>query len=71
VLISHLQYGEYKLEFKRQKLNEFFVLHKNQEWFKLKYHPVDSAQRAQLTCCSVKRRCEVFQVPVVPGILPK
>jgi hypothetical protein len=56
------QYGEYKLEFRRQKLNEFFVLHKNQEWFKLKYHPVDYAQRSHLLTKSIKRRCDVFQV---------
>lgn len=26
------KYGEYKLEFKRQQLNEFFVSHKDEEW---------------------------------------
>jgi len=26
------KYGEYKLEFKRQQLNEFFVTHKEEEW---------------------------------------
>ncbi|KAL9925735.1 serrate RNA effector molecule homolog isoform X3 [Glossina fuscipes] len=27
------KYSEYKLEFKRQQLNEFFVAHKDEEWF--------------------------------------
>jgi hypothetical protein len=27
------KYAEYKLEFKRQQLNEFFVSHKEEEWF--------------------------------------
>lgn len=27
------KYGEYKLEFKRQQLNEFFVAHKEEEWY--------------------------------------
>ena len=26
------KYSEYKLEFKRQQLNEFFVNHKDEEW---------------------------------------
>lgn len=63
------KYGEYKLEFKRQKLNEFFVLHKSQEWFKLKYHPVDAAKRSQLLNKSVQRRCDVFQELMQKGFL--
>lgn len=27
-----LKYNEYKLEFRRQQLNEFFVAHKEEEW---------------------------------------
>lgn len=27
------KYKEYKLEFKRQQLNEFFVAHKDEEWY--------------------------------------
>lgn len=27
------KYAEYKLEFKRQQLNEFFVTHKDEEWY--------------------------------------
>lgn len=26
------KYNEYKLEFRRQQLNEFFVAHKEEEW---------------------------------------
>ena len=26
------KYAEYKMEFKRQQLNEFFVSHKDEEW---------------------------------------
>merc|ERR1712240_387880 len=39
------KYAEYKLEFKRQQLNEFFVTHKEEEWFRQKYHPEDSVKR--------------------------
>lgn len=27
------KYAEYKLEFRRQQLNEFFVAHKEEEWY--------------------------------------
>lgn len=27
------RYNEYKLEFRRQQLNEFFVAHKDEEWW--------------------------------------
>lgn len=28
-----LKYNEYKLDFRRQQLNEFFVAHKDEEWY--------------------------------------
>merc|ERR1711981_1433480 len=52
--------GEYKLEFKRQQLNEFFVSHKDEEWFKLKYHPEDSAKRKEEQKTALNSRVEVF-----------
>lgn len=27
------KYNEYKLDFRRQQLNEFFVAHKDEEWY--------------------------------------
>nr|SVE91069.1 EOG090X04A7 [Daphnia sinensis] len=39
------KYAEYKLEFRRQQLNEFFTSHKDEEWFKLKYHPEENQKR--------------------------
>nr|CAG4641608.1 EOG090X04A7 [Eurycercus lamellatus] len=39
------KYAEYKLEFRRQQLNEFFTSHKDEEWFKLKYHPEENLKR--------------------------
>ena len=55
------KYGEYKLEFKRQQLNEFFVTHKEEEWFKQKYHPDDSVKRKDELRDFLKKRVEVFQ----------
>merc|ERR1711994_52145 len=54
------KYAEYKLEFKRQQLNEFFVSHKDEEWFKLKYHPEDSSKRKEDQKAALTSRVEVF-----------
>jgi hypothetical protein len=77
------KYAEYKLEFKRQQLNEFFVTHKEEEWFKQKYHPDDSTQRKEELkvsftvynyCCYnwiyrylLKRHC--FFIPAVVPVI--
>ena len=54
------KYGEYKLEFRRQQLNEFFVLHRGEEWFQEKYHPVHSKEREKRVNSGVRKRLEVF-----------
>lgn len=54
------KYNEYKLEFKRLQLNEFFVAHKEEEWFKMKYHPEDSVKRKEEQNNYLKKRLEVF-----------
>ncbi|BET00364.1 Serrate RNA effector molecule homolog [Nesidiocoris tenuis] len=54
------KYAEYKLEFRRQQLNEFFVAHKEEEWFKLKYHPEDSAKRKEELNNALKKRAQVY-----------
>merc|ERR1712088_884319 len=54
------KYAEYKLEFKRQQLNEFFVTHKDEEWFKLKYHPEDALKRKDECKAALEKRIDVF-----------
>ncbi|XP_061401625.1 serrate RNA effector molecule homolog [Musca vetustissima] len=63
------KYNEYKLEFKRQQLNEFFVAHKDEEWFKNKYHPVDSVKRKDEQLNFLKRRVEVFEELLQNGMI--
>lgn len=65
------KYNEYKLEFRRQQLNEFFVTHKEEEWFKLKYHPEDSAKRKEELMAALKRRVEVFMEFLETGRIEK
>merc|ERR1719193_2782660 len=55
------KYAEYKLEFKRQQLNEFFVTHKEEEWFKQKYHPEDCFKRKEELKSMLLKRVELFQ----------
>ncbi|KAL7306441.1 hypothetical protein TKK_0001857 [Trichogramma kaykai] len=53
-------YNEYKMEFKRLQLNEFFVAHKDEEWFKIKYHPEESVKRKEEQFAALMKRVEVF-----------
>ena len=55
------KYGEYKLEFQRQQLNEFFVHHKDFEWFRVKYHPTEVDTRQTEVKKMLQKRLEVFQ----------
>ncbi|XP_071440682.1 serrate RNA effector molecule homolog isoform X2 [Hetaerina americana] len=54
------KYNEYKMEFRRQQLNEFFVAHKEEEWFKIKYHPEDSVKRKDEQMGALKKRVGIF-----------
>ncbi|KAB7497435.1 Serrate RNA effector molecule-like protein [Armadillidium nasatum] len=54
------KYSDYKLEFKRQQLNEFFINHKEEEWFKAKYHPEEFIKRKEEQIENLKRRVSVF-----------
>jgi len=64
-----VKYGEYKMEFKRQKINEFFVCHKNEEWFRNKYHPDEANRRQQKTRKSVRQRLDIFNDLLEKGLL--
>ncbi|XP_055857841.1 serrate RNA effector molecule homolog [Episyrphus balteatus] len=65
------KYGEYKLDFKRQQLNEFFVTHKDEEWFKNKYHPTESIKRKLEQRSFLKRRAAVFYELLENGTVSK
>lgn len=58
------KYGEYKLEFQRQQLNEFFVSHKDDEWFKMKYQPAMKGQRSVEMKEMLQKRLNVFSTLV-------
>ncbi|KAM9836357.1 serrate RNA effector molecule homolog A-like [Aulostomus maculatus] len=54
------RYNQYKLDFRRQQLQDFFLQHKEQEWFRSKYHPDDIASRKAESLAALKTRLGVF-----------
>ena len=62
------KYGEYKMEFRRQQLNEFFSCHKESEWFRIRYHPEESKKRKELIVSGIMKRLEVFQYLMENGL---
>ncbi|CAH1777308.1 unnamed protein product [Owenia fusiformis] len=54
------KYNEYKLDFKCQQVNDFFLAHKDEEWFKAKYHPDECDVSNEESKAALNKRCEVF-----------
>lgn len=54
------RYNEYKIDFRRQQLQDFFMTHKQQEWFRCKYHPEDLQTRRAETQSALRTRLHVF-----------
>ncbi|XP_032218971.2 serrate RNA effector molecule homolog isoform X2 [Nematostella vectensis] len=54
------KYQAYKLDFKKTQLNDFFQQHKDEEWFRMRYHPREAAQRQKELQRSVRRRLNCF-----------
>ncbi|KAM4537266.1 serrate RNA effector molecule homolog [Odontesthes bonariensis] len=54
------RYNQYKLDFRRQQLQDFFLQHKEQEWFRSKYHPDDITARRAESLTALKTRLGVF-----------
>ncbi|XP_072029016.1 LOW QUALITY PROTEIN: serrate RNA effector molecule homolog [Amphiura filiformis] len=54
------KYNEYKMEYKKAQLSEFFLAHKDEEWFRFKYYPDEAEKRHQETLAAVHHRLVVF-----------
>ncbi|XP_074555090.1 serrate RNA effector molecule homolog isoform X2 [Halichoeres trimaculatus] len=54
------RYNQYKLDFRRQQLQDFFLQHKDQEWFRSKYHPDDIKAKKAESLSALKTRLGVF-----------
>uniref|UniRef100_A0A8D0L1B1 SERRATE/Ars2 N-terminal domain-containing protein n=2 Tax=Sphenodon punctatus TaxID=8508 RepID=A0A8D0L1B1_SPHPU len=54
------RYNDYKLEFRRQQMQDFFLAHKDEEWFRSKYHPDEAGKRKQEAHNALQNRLNVF-----------
>jgi len=54
-------YKVYKTEFKKKQMQEFFVAHKDEEWFREKYHPDAAIEREEQFKQAVQKRCEAWE----------
>ncbi|XP_077867371.1 serrate RNA effector molecule homolog [Saccoglossus kowalevskii] len=54
------KYNEYKIEFKRQQISDFFLAHKEEEWFRSKYHPEEFGKRKEESLKALKNRKDAF-----------
>ncbi|XP_017297635.1 serrate RNA effector molecule homolog [Kryptolebias marmoratus] len=54
------RYNQYKLDFRRQQLQDFFLQHKDHEWFRSKYHPDDITAKRAESLTALKTRLGVF-----------
>ncbi|EDV22430.1 uncharacterized protein TRIADDRAFT_64154, partial [Trichoplax adhaerens] len=54
------KYNEYKLDYKRTHCKKFFMIHKGEDWFRQKYHPVDSSAKTEYLKDNVVKRLLTF-----------
>uniref|UniRef100_A0A8D2LI82 Serrate, RNA effector molecule n=1 Tax=Varanus komodoensis TaxID=61221 RepID=A0A8D2LI82_VARKO len=54
------RYNDYKLDFRRQQMQDFFLAHKGEEWFWSKYHPDEAGRRKQESRNALQNRLNVF-----------
>nr|XP_020655414.1 serrate RNA effector molecule homolog isoform X2 [Pogona vitticeps] len=54
------RYNDYKLDFRRQQMQDFFLAHKDEEWFRSKYHPDEAGRRKQESHNALQNRLNVF-----------
>lgn len=54
------RYNQYKLDFRQQQLQDFFLKHKENEWFRVKYHPEEIVARKAESLAALKSRLDVF-----------
>uniref|UniRef100_S4R8Y0 SERRATE/Ars2 N-terminal domain-containing protein n=1 Tax=Petromyzon marinus TaxID=7757 RepID=S4R8Y0_PETMA len=53
-------YSEYKQEFQQQQMQDFFLAHKGEEWFRTRYHPDEREKRRRDIIASARHRVAVF-----------
>uniref|UniRef100_A0A3Q1CX79 Arsenite-resistance protein 2 n=1 Tax=Amphiprion ocellaris TaxID=80972 RepID=A0A3Q1CX79_AMPOC len=54
------RYNEYKIDFRRQQMQDFFLAHKDEEWFRSKYHPDEASRLKAEAQSALNNRLNVF-----------
>uniref|UniRef100_A0A8C2ACT1 Serrate RNA effector molecule homolog (Arabidopsis) n=1 Tax=Cyprinus carpio TaxID=7962 RepID=A0A8C2ACT1_CYPCA len=54
------RYNEYKIDFRRQQMQDFFLAHKDEEWFRSKYHPDEAGRRKAEAHSALQNRLNVY-----------
>uniref|UniRef100_A0A6Q2YGK9 Serrate, RNA effector molecule n=1 Tax=Esox lucius TaxID=8010 RepID=A0A6Q2YGK9_ESOLU len=54
------RYNEYKIDFRRQQMQDFFLAHKDEEWFRSKYHPDETGRRKAEAHSALQNRLNVY-----------
>ncbi|KAL2094919.1 hypothetical protein ACEWY4_009638 [Coilia grayii] len=54
------RYNEYKIDFRRQQMQDFFLAHKDEEWFRSKYHPDEAGRRKAEAHGALENRLGVY-----------
>ena len=54
------RYNDYKNAFRREQIGLFYAVHKNEDWFRCRYHPDDAAKRKDEQREAIKRRLNIF-----------
>uniref|UniRef100_A0A671WB39 Serrate RNA effector molecule homolog (Arabidopsis) n=1 Tax=Sparus aurata TaxID=8175 RepID=A0A671WB39_SPAAU len=54
------RYNEYKIDFRRQQMQDFFLAHKDEEWFRSKYHPDEASRLKAEAQGALHNRLNVF-----------
>nr|XP_019941685.1 PREDICTED: serrate RNA effector molecule homolog isoform X1 [Paralichthys olivaceus] len=54
------RYNEYKVDFRRQQMQDFFLAHKDEEWFRSKYHPDEASRLKAEAQSALHNRVNVF-----------
>uniref|UniRef100_A0A674E501 Serrate RNA effector molecule homolog (Arabidopsis) n=1 Tax=Salmo trutta TaxID=8032 RepID=A0A674E501_SALTR len=61
------RYNEYKIDFRRQQMQDFFLAHKDEEWFRSKYHPDEAGRRKAESHSALQNRLNVYMFLVENG----
>jgi hypothetical protein len=58
--VANKMYNDYRNNYRKEQNERFFAAHKHEDWFRIRYHPEESAKRKQEQNKSVRNRLDIF-----------